>query len=121
MPCSPNAFSASGVDIDHVIKAPFYLRTGRQAAAAGLLLRTSLQEPVALLWMSVVFSSARGCRRSSPHPPGDGYSVGYEKMPWIIPPLVTQGFLVGVSDTKPKSAADRGAAMYEFLLFLAPL
>ena len=37
-----------GVDVDHAIKAPFYLRTVGLANKRGYYWRTSLQEPVAL-------------------------------------------------------------------------
>ena len=40
-----------GVDIDHAIKAPFYLRTVGARRRLGYYWRTSLQEPVALLWI----------------------------------------------------------------------
>src|SRR2546429_6395707 len=40
-----------GVDIDHVVKAPFYLRAVGLRDKRGYYWRSSLQEPVALLWI----------------------------------------------------------------------
>jgi len=55
-----------GVDIDHAIKAPFYLRAVGAQRKLGYYWRTSLQEPVALLWiLPLCLFSGRGCRRSS--------------------------------------------------------
>src|SRR5437867_2049817 len=40
-----------GVDVDHVVKAPFYLRAVGLRDKRGYYWRSSLQEPVALLWI----------------------------------------------------------------------
>ena len=40
-----------GVDVDHAIKAPFYLRAIGLRDKRGYYWRSSLQEPVALLWI----------------------------------------------------------------------
>jgi hypothetical protein len=112
-----------GVDIDHVIKAPFYWRAGLRKER-GYYWRTSLQEPVALLWIiplcfflgtwvPVLFFLI--------HLAMD-YSVGYEKMPWYpYSPLVTQGILVGVSDKAKEAILIVVLLCTNLLLFLAPL
>lgn len=90
-----------GVDIDHLIKAPFYLRLVGLKRKKEYYWRSSLQEPVALLWIiplalflqtwvPVVFFMI--------HVAMD-YLVRYEKMPWYpYSPRVTRGFLVNVPD-----------------------
>src|SRR3989441_1611782 len=40
-----------GVDVDHAIKAPFYLKHVGLRDRRGYYWRSSLQEPVALLWI----------------------------------------------------------------------
>src|SRR2546429_6873848 len=44
-----------GVDVDHAIKAPFYLRAIGLRDKRGYYWRSSLQEPVALLWIVPLF------------------------------------------------------------------
>jgi len=112
-----------GVDIDHAIKLPFFWRAGLRKER-GYYWRTSLQEPVALLWIvplcfflgtwvPVLFFLI--------HLAMD-YSVGYEKMPWYpYSPLVTQGFLVGVSDKAKEAILIVVLLCMNLLLFLAPL
>lgn len=90
-----------GVDIDHLIKAPFYLRLVGLQRKKEYYWRSSLQEPVALLWIiplalflqtwvPVVFFMI--------HVAMD-YLVRYEKMPWYpYSARVTRGFLVTVPD-----------------------
>ena len=89
------------VDVDHVVKAPFYLRAVGLRDKRGYYWRTSLQEPVALLWMvplcwflgtlvPVVFFAI--------HMALD-YSVRYEKMPWYpYSTHVTRGWLIEIPD-----------------------
>jgi hypothetical protein len=112
-----------GVDIDHAIKAPFFWKAGLRKER-GYYWRTSLQEPVALLWIvplcfflgtwvPVLFFLI--------HLAMD-YSVGYEKMPWYpYTPLVTQGFLVGVSDKMKEAILIVILLCTNLLLFLVPL
>jgi hypothetical protein len=112
-----------GVDIDHAIKAPFFWKAGLRRER-GYYWRTSLQEPVALLWIvplcfflgtwvPVLFFLI--------HLAMD-YSVGYEKMPWYpYTPLVTQGFLVGVSDKMKEAILIVILLCTNLLLFLVPL
>lgn len=89
------------VDIDHVVKAPFYLRAVGLHDKRGYYWRSSLQEPVALLWIlplcyflgtivPVVFFVA--------HVAMD-YSVRFEKMPFYpYSAHVTRGWLLNVPD-----------------------
>ena len=89
------------VDIDHLVKAPFYLRAVGLHDKRGYYWRSSLQEPVALLWIlplcyflgtivPVVFFVA--------HVAMD-YSVRFEKMPFYpYSAYVTRGWLLNVPD-----------------------
>ena len=72
-----------GVDIDHAIKAPFYLRTIGRKRQLGYYWRTSLQEPVALLWilpLCLFLGTWVPALFFLIHLAMD-YSIGYEKMP----------------------------------------
>jgi len=113
-----------GVDLDHVIKAPFYLKAIGLKNERGYYWRTSLQEPVALLWILPL------CFFLGTWVPAIffvihlamDYSVGYEKMPWYpYSPLVTQGFLVRVSDKAKEAILIVVLLCMNLLLFLAPL
>ena len=112
-----------GVDIDHAIKAPFFLRAGYKKER-GYYWRTSLQEPVALLWiipLCFFLGTWIPALFFLIHLAMD-YSVGYEKMPWYpYTPAVTQGFFVGVSDTTKEIALIVVLLCLNLLLFLAPL
>jgi hypothetical protein len=89
------------VDIDHVVKAPFYLRAVGLQDKRGYYWRSSLQEPVALLWIvplcwflgtmvPIVFFAL--------HVAMD-YSVRFEKMPFYpYSSYVTRGWLLGIPD-----------------------
>ena len=112
-----------GVDIDHAIKAPFFLKAGYRKER-GYYWRTSLQEPVALLWIIPL------CFFLGTWVPAVfflihlamDYGVGYEKMPWYpYSPLVTQGFLVGVSDKTKEAILIVTLLCMNLLLFLVPL
>lgn len=113
-----------GVDIDHAIKAPFYLRTVGRRRELGYYWRTSLQEPVALLWiipLCFFLGSWIPALFFLIHLAMD-YSVSYEKMPWYpYAPVVTQGFLVGVSDKTKEGVLIVVLLCMNLLLFLAPL
>jgi sterol desaturase/sphingolipid hydroxylase (fatty acid hydroxylase superfamily) len=113
-----------GVDIDHAIKAPFYLRTVGRKRELGYYWRTSLQEPVALLWiipLCFFLGTWIPALFFLIHLAMD-YSVGYEKMPWYpYTPAVTQGFFVGVSDKTKEIALIVVLLCLNLLLFLAPL
>jgi hypothetical protein len=112
-----------GVDIDHAIKAPFYWRAGLRRER-GYYWRTSLQEPVALLWivpLCFFLGTWVPALFFLIHLAMD-YGVGYEKMPWYpYSPLVTQGFLVGVSDKAKEAILIVVLLCMNLLLFLAPL
>ena len=90
-----------GVDIDHAIKAPFYLRAVGLKDKRGYYWRSSLQEPVALLWIVPLcwfVGSLVPALFFTMHVAMD-YSVRFEKMPFYpYSPYVTRGWLLGVSD-----------------------
>jgi hypothetical protein len=113
-----------GVDIDHAIKAPFYLRTVGRRRRFGYYWRTSLQEPVALLWivpLSVFLGTWIPILFFLIHLAMD-YAVSYEKMPlYPYSPVVTQGFLLGVSDRAKEAVLIVALLCMNLLLFLAPL
>jgi hypothetical protein len=112
-----------GVDIDHAIKAPFYWKAGFKREL-GYYWRTSLQEPVALLWiipLCVFLGTWVPALFFLIHLAMD-YAVGYEKMPWFpYSPVVTQGYLVGVSDKAKEAILIVVLICMNLLLFLAPL
>jgi hypothetical protein len=90
------------VDVDHVIKLPFYLKAVGLKDKRGYYWRSSLQEPVALLWIlplcyflgtwiPVIFFLI--------HVTMD-YSVRFEKMPFFpYSNWVTRGWLTGIPDS----------------------
>jgi hypothetical protein len=84
-----------GQDIDHAIKLPFYLRTVGLKNKKGYYWRSSLQEPVALLWivpLCLVLGTAVPALFFAIHLALD-YSVGYEKMPFYpYSTYVTRGW-----------------------------
>jgi hypothetical protein len=90
-----------GVDIDHVIKAPFYLKAVGLRNKKDYYWRSSLQEPVALLWivpLSMVLGTWVPVVFFLPHVAMD-YLVRYEKMPWYpYSTRVTRGWLTGIPD-----------------------
>ncbi len=101
------------IDLDHVLKAPFYYRAVGLQNKRGYYWRSSLQEPVALLWI-VPLSFWLGT--SVPvvcfviHLLMD-YSVSYEKMPlYPYSRYVTRGWLVGIAD-KSKELALAGCLL----------
>ncbi|HEX9293992.1 MAG TPA: hypothetical protein VF873_09910 [Gemmatimonadales bacterium] len=112
-----------GVDIDHAIKLPFFWKAGLRKER-GYYWRTSLQEPVALLWivpLCFFLGTWVPALFFLVHLAMD-YSVGYEKMPWYpYSPLVTQGFVVGVSDKAKEAILIVVLLCMNLLLFLAPL
>jgi hypothetical protein len=90
-----------GVDIDHAVKAPFYLRTIGLKDKRGYYWRSSLQEPVALLWivpLCFFLGTMVPILFFAIHVAMD-YSVRFEKMPFYpYSSYVTRGWLVGVPD-----------------------
>jgi hypothetical protein len=90
-----------GVDIDHAVKAPFYLRAVGLRDKRGYYWRSSLQEPVALLWivpLCFFLGSVLPIVFFTIHVAMD-YSVRFEKMPFYpYSSWVTRGWLTGISD-----------------------
>jgi hypothetical protein len=111
-----------GVDIDHAFKAPCYLRAVGWKRQLGYYWRSSLQEPVALLWVAplswmlgtvvpIVFLTA--------HIALD-YSVSFEKMPlYPYSPWVTRGWLVRVPDKVKEIVVFTVFACSNLFLYLA--
>ena len=90
-----------GVDVDHAVKAPFYLRAVGLKNKKDYYWRSSLQEPVALLWiipLAFFFGSIVPVLFFVIHVAMD-YSVRFEKMPFYpYSAYVTRGWLVRVPD-----------------------
>jgi hypothetical protein len=90
-----------GVDVDHAIKAPFYLRAIGLRDKRGYYWRSSLQEPVALLWivpLCAFLGSIVPLLFFTIHVAMD-YSVRFEKMPFYpYSRWVTRGWFTGVPD-----------------------
>ena len=89
------------VDIDHLIKAPYYLRAVGLRSEKDYYWRSSLQEPVALLWivpLSLLLGTWVPVFFFLVHV-GMDYLVRYEKMPWYpFSTNITRGWLIGVPD-----------------------
>src|SRR5581483_10779538 len=89
-----------GVDVDHALKAPFDLR--------GYYWRSSLQEPVALLWivpLSIFLGTVVPIVFFAIHVALD-YSVRFEKMPFYpYARWVTRGWLTGIPDRVKEAVA----------------
>jgi hypothetical protein len=90
-----------GVDVDHAIKAPFYLKHVGLRDRRGYYWRSSLQEPVALLWiipLALLLHSIVPVLFFAIHVAMD-YSVRFEKMPFYpYSPWVTRGWLTNIPD-----------------------
>ena len=90
-----------GVDVDHAVKAPFYLKAVGLRDKRGYYWRSSLQEPVALLWivpLCVFLGSVVPIIFFAMHVAMD-YSVRFEKMPFYpYSPWVTRGWVTSVPD-----------------------
>jgi hypothetical protein len=110
------------VDVDHAVKAPFYLKAVGLANKRGYYWRSSLQEPVALLWILPLCLLLR-----TPVPAifflihvAMDYSVSYEKMPWYpYSPKVTQGWLLNIPDKVKEGVLVVILICSNLLLFLA--
>jgi len=89
------------IDVDHAIKAPFYLKAIGWKNKLGFYWRSSLQEPVALLW---IVPLCFFLHTWIPIPfflfhLAMDYSVRFEKMPFYpYSTYVTRGWLLGISD-----------------------
>jgi hypothetical protein len=90
-----------GVDVDHAVKAPFYLKHIGLRDRKGYYWRSSLQEPVALLWivpLCVLLGTVVPIVFFAIHVALD-YSVRFEKMPFYpYSPWVTRGWLTALPD-----------------------
>lgn len=110
------------VDIDHVIKAPFYLRSVGMRNEKGYYWRSSLQEPVAFLWiipLCLALGTAVPALFFGVHLMMD-YAVRYEKMPWYPYRLtVTRGVLTTVPDATKEIALAAVLACSNLFLFLS--
>ncbi len=90
-----------GVDVDHAVKAPFYLKHVGFRDRKGYYWRSSLQEPVALLWivpLCLLLGTVLPIVFFAIHVALD-YSVRFEKMPlYPYSPWVTRGWLTAIPD-----------------------
>ncbi|HEU4589209.1 MAG TPA: hypothetical protein VFS11_11195 [Gemmatimonadales bacterium] len=95
------------IDVDHAIKAPFYLRAIGLQDKRGYYWRSSLQEPVALLWIIPLcfwLGSVVPIVVFTVHIAMD-YSVSFEKMPFYpYSRYVTRGWLVAIPDKRKELA-----------------
>jgi hypothetical protein len=89
------------IDVDHLVKAPFYLRAVGLQDKRGYYWRSSLQEPIALLWVLPIcyfLGTIVPAVFFLIHVAMD-YSVSFEKMPFYpYSSRVTRGWLTTVSD-----------------------
>jgi len=111
-----------GIDIDHLLKLPFYLKSVGFKDRRGYYWRSSLQEPVALLWiipLSIFLGTIIPIVFFVIHIAMD-YSVRFEKMPFYpYSPYVTRGWLLGLSDNLKEGVLFVLLACTTSLLFLA--
>jgi hypothetical protein len=109
-----------GVDIDHVVKAPYYLRAVGLRDKRGYYWRSSLQEPVALCWivpLCLFLGTALPIVFFAIHVALD-YSVRFEKMPFYpYSPWVTRGWLTQVPDRLKEGIVFTVALVLNVLLF----
>ena len=110
-----------GIDIDHLLKLPFYLKSVGFKDRRGYYWRSSLQEPVALLWiipLSIFLGTIIPIVFFVIHIAMD-YSVRFEKMPFYpYSPYVTRGWLLGLSDNLKEGVLFVLLACTTSLLFL---
>jgi hypothetical protein len=94
------------VDVDHLVKAPFYLRAVGLRDRRGYYWRSSLQEPVAFLWIlpvSLLLGSVVPLVCFAVHLLMD-YSVRYEKLPFYpYSRYVTRGWLQEIPDGRKEA------------------
>ena len=109
------------VDADHAVKAPYYLRSGGFQKRLGYYWRSSLQEPVALLWvipLAFALHSLVPVVFLAMHIAMD-YSVRYEKMPFYpYSTWVTRGWLVSLPDWVKEAVLFAILLCLNLLLFL---
>ena len=90
------------IDIDHVVKLPFYLKFAKgKGKQMGYYWRSSLQEPAGFLWiipLSIYLGTFVPVLFYAIHLAMD-YSVSFEKMPlYPYSTWVTRGWLLNFSD-----------------------
>ncbi len=111
-----------GPDLDHVVKLPYYLRAVGLRNQKDYYWRSSLQEPVAVLWIAplcVLLGTLVPLVFFLAHVALD-YSVRYEKMPFYpYSAWVTRGWLTRVPDTVKEVAVLVPAAAVALWLFVA--
>jgi hypothetical protein len=90
-----------GPDLDHVVKLPYYLRAVGLRNQKDYYWRSSLQEPVAVLWIAplcILLGTVVPLIFFLAHVALD-YSVRYEKMPFYpYSAWVTRGWLTRIPD-----------------------
>jgi hypothetical protein len=111
-----------GVDVDHAVKAPFYLKAVGLRDKRGYYWRSSLQEPVALLWivpLCVFLGSVVPIIFFAIHVAMD-YSVRFEKMPlYPYSRWVTRGFLIRMPDKLKEAIVFAAALCTNALLYFS--
>ncbi len=111
-----------GVDADHALKAPFYLRAVGLKNQRGYYWRSSLQEPVALLWilpLCFLLGTVIPAVFFAAHLAMD-YSMSYEKMPlYPYSTYVTRGWLVNVPDKVKEGVLAAGLVCMNLIAFFA--
>lgn len=109
-----------GVDVDHAVKAPFYLRAVGLRDTRGYYWRSSLQEPVALLWivpLCLFLGTVVPIVFFATHVALD-YSVRFEKMPFYpYSPWVTRGWLTAIPDKVKEGVVFAVALALNVLLY----
>ncbi|HYK82364.1 MAG TPA: hypothetical protein VEU55_04405 [Gemmatimonadales bacterium] len=109
-----------GVDVDHAVKAPFYLKHVGLRDRRGYYWRSSLQEPVALLWivpLCVALGTVVPLLFFAIHVAMD-YSVRFEKMPlYPYSPWVTRGWLTGIPDKVKEAVVFTGLLLGNLLVY----
>ena len=110
------------VDIDHIVKAPFYYKAIGLKNKKDYYWRSSLQEPVALLWiipLSVALGTWVPILFFSMHVAMD-YSVRFEKMPFYpYSPWVTRGWLTPIPDKVKEAVVFSVALCTNALLYFS--
>ncbi len=109
-----------GVDVDHAVKAPFYLKHVGLRDKRGYYWRSSLQEPVALLWivpLCVFLGSVVPIIFFTIHVALD-YSVRFEKMPFYpYSSWVTRGWLTAIPDKVKEGTVVGGLVVLNALVY----
>jgi len=108
------------VDVDHIVKAPYYLKAIGLKDKRGYYWRSSLQEPVAFLWvipLAVALGTWVPVLFLAMHIAMD-YSVRYEKMPFYpYTSWVTRGWLTRIPDRAKEAAVFLASLCLNVLLY----